>query len=186
MNKKIYLIRHAQSEANAAIDLDNPTFYYDARLTNLGKEQTLKTRKKLANVDFDLMISSPLTRTLQTFSLVFPLPINNTIVLPLVREHLDHSCDVGRQPEILKKEFPHFNLATLKKFWWNNDKLIDEKAINQESIENLDIRVEKFKKWICERDEQTIAVVSHGTFISRIIGFHLNNCEYGVWEPNNL
>ena len=131
MKKKIYLIRHAQSEANAAIDLDNPTFYYDARLTNLGKEQTLKTRKKLANVDFDLMISSPLTRTLQTFSLVFPLPINNTIVLPLVREHLDHSCDVGRQPEILKKEFPHFNLATLKNFWWNNDKFIDEKAINQ-------------------------------------------------------
>jgi len=27
--------------------------------------------------------------------------------------------------------------------------------------------------------------VSHGTFISRIIGFHLNNCEYEVWEPVN-
>ena len=62
----------------------------------------------------------------------------------------------------------------------------DEKTINQESLEDLDIRVEKFKKWIYEREEQTIAVVSHGTFISRIIGFHLNNCEYEVWEPNNL
>ena len=185
MKKKIYLIRHAQSEANAALDLDNPTFYYDARLTNLGKEQTLKTRKKLVNVNFDLMISSPLTRTLQTFSLIFPQPIKNTIVLPLAREHLDHSCDVGRQPEILKKEFPHFNLSTLKKFWWNNDKFIGEKTINQESLENLDVRVEKFKKWIYERDEKTIAVVSHGTFISRIIGFHLNNCEYAIWKPNN-
>jgi len=186
MKKKIYLIRHAQSEANAATDLDNPNSYYDARLTNLGKDQTLKTRKKLVNVNFDLMISSPLTRTLQTFSLIFPKPINNTIVLPLVREHLDHSCDVGRQPETLKREFPHFDLSSLKEFWWNNDKLIKEKAINQESIEDLDVRVEKFKKWIYQREEQTIAVISHGTFISRIIGFHLNNCEYEIWEPKNL
>ena len=42
MTKEIYLIRHAQSEANAALDLDDPTFYYDARLTPLGRGQTLK------------------------------------------------------------------------------------------------------------------------------------------------
>ena len=30
---KLYLIRHAESEANAASDLDNPTYYYDARIT---------------------------------------------------------------------------------------------------------------------------------------------------------
>ena len=95
MTKEIYLIRHAQSEANAASDLDNGTFYYDARLTPLGKEQALNAQNKLKNIDFDLMLCSPLTRTLQTFSLIFPSPIKNTIILPLVREHLDHSCDVG-------------------------------------------------------------------------------------------
>ena len=30
MKKKIYLIRHAEAEANAAVDLDNPTYYYDS------------------------------------------------------------------------------------------------------------------------------------------------------------
>jgi hypothetical protein len=30
MTKKVYLIRHAQSEANIASDLDNPKYYYDA------------------------------------------------------------------------------------------------------------------------------------------------------------
>ena len=165
MIKEIYLIRHAQSEANAALDLDNPSFYYDARLTPLGKEQALVAQKKLKDIDFDLMLCSPLTRTLQTFSLVFPTPIKNTIILPVVREHLDHSCDVGRQPSILEKEFPHFNFDELRDFWWNDNIPISEKIINKESIEDLDRRVKKFKNWINRRSEKKIALVSHGTFI---------------------
>ena len=69
--KKIYLIRHAESKANAATDLDNPTYYYDARITKKGEEQALKTREKLININFDTYICSPLTRTLQTFSIIF-------------------------------------------------------------------------------------------------------------------
>lgn len=185
MTKQIYLIRHAQSEANAALDLDNPTFYYDARITSHGKEQALRAQKKFKNIDFDLMLCSPLTRTLQTFSLIFPNPISNTIVLPLAREHLDHSCDVGRQPSILQKEFPYFNFDEVKEFWWNNDKHIDLKEINCESIEDLDKRVLRFKKWIQKRSENKIALVSHGTFISRIIHLFLDNCEFEIWHPDN-
>ena len=185
MTKEIYLIRHAQSEANAALDLDNPTFYYDARITPLGKKQALNTQKKLKNIDFDLLLCSPLTRTLETFSLIFPSPISNTIILPFVREHLDHSCDVGRQPSILKKEFNNLNFDEIENFWWNNNIPIDEKKINYESIDDLDKRIQKFKNWINERPEKKIALVSHGTFISRIIHFFLNNCEFEIWRPNN-
>ena len=185
MTKEIYLIRHAQSEANAALGLDNPTFYYDARITSHGKEQALRAQKKFKNIDFDLMLCSPLTRTLQTFSLIFPNPISNTIVLPLAREHLDHSCDVGRQPSILQKEFSHLNFDDVNEFWWNNDKHIDEKEINYESIEDLDKRVLRFKKWIQKRPENRIVLVSHGTFISRIIYFFLDNCEFEIWYPDN-
>ncbi len=39
MRKEVYLIRHAQSEANASLDLDDPTIYYDPRITNSGKQQ---------------------------------------------------------------------------------------------------------------------------------------------------
>ena len=46
MTKKIYLIRHAQSEANAALDLDNNTFYYDAKFSLATLlEKTGKTRQ---------------------------------------------------------------------------------------------------------------------------------------------
>ena len=185
MTKKVYLIRHAQSYANAANDLDNPKFYYDSPITDVGKQQALKARNRLSGINFDLLVCSPLTRTLETFSTIFENPISNTIILPLVREHLDHSCDVGSNPNILQKKFTQFNFSKINNYWWNNDIFIDEKKINKESLYNLDKRVALFKDWIIKRDEKTIGVVSHGTFISRIIHFFLENCEHEVWSPDN-
>ena len=70
--KKIYLIRHAESEANVAMDIDNPTYYYDAKITKRGEDQAAKARENLKNIEFDTYICSPLTRTIQTFSIIFP------------------------------------------------------------------------------------------------------------------
>ena len=185
MSKKIYLIRHGQSEANVASDLDNPNFYYDAKLTSLGKNQAKNAQKKLKNIDFDLMICSPLTRALQTFSLIFPNLVQDAIILPFAREHCLCSSEVGRQPSILQKEFPDFNFYKLKNFWWNNDIPINEKKIINESMEDLDKRVLVFKNWIQKRSEKRIALVGHGTFISRIINYLLDNCEFEIWCPEN-
>ena len=185
MNKKVYLIRHGESEANVALDLDNPNFYYDAKLTSYGKKQAQDTQKKLKNVDFDLVLCSPLTRALQTFSLIFPTLPQEAVLLPFVREHSLCSSEVGRQPSILAKEFPDFNFDNLKDFWWNNNIRIDEKKIIFESMEDLDKRVLIFKEWIFKRSEKKIALVSHGTFISRIINYLLNNCEFEIWYPDN-
>ena len=141
--KKIYLIRHAESEANAAIDLDNPTYYYDARITKRGERQALKTSKILDNINFDTFICSPLTRTLQTFSIIFP--DKKPIIEPLIREHLFHSCDVGRQPNELKKEFLFFDFSNLNKYWWSNNKPINEKKIVKENYNDIKNRLDKFK-----------------------------------------
>ena len=178
--KRIYLIRHAESEANAAADLDNPTYYYDARITEKGKEQALKTSKKLKNIDFDTYICSPLTRTMETFSIIFP--DKKPILQPLIREHLFHSCDVGRQPDTLKKEFPQFDLSKLDKYWWNNNIPINENKIVKENFNDIKIRLDKFKKWLDNNDATTIALVSHGTFLSQITGYMLENCEHFIWE----
>jgi len=178
--KKIYLIRHAESEANAAMDLDNPTYYYDARITKKGELQALKTRESLKNINFDKYICSPLTRTLQTFSLIFP--DKTPIIDPLVREHLFSSCDVGRQPEILKKEFKLFNFSNLNKYWWNNDIPINEKKIVKENFNDIKKRMDKFKLSLNDNKSETIALVSHGTFLSQITGYLLENCEHFIWE----
>ena len=185
MRKEVYLIRHAQSEANASLDRDDQTIYYDPRITNLGKKQAAITRKLLADIDFDLIVCSPLTRALQTFECIFPRPIQKTVVLSLVREYLNDSADVGSQPNELSEEFENLDFSGLQKFWWNNDVPIDEKKISYESIHNLDARVKKFKKWINGRNERKIAVISHGTFISRITYYFPNNCEFQIWYPDH-
>ncbi|MDC0060432.1 phosphoglycerate mutase family protein [Pelagibacteraceae bacterium] len=178
--KKIYLIRHAESEANAAVDLDNPTYYYDARITERGESQALKVKNVLENIHFDTYICSPLTRTLQTFSIIFP--DNKPIIEPLIREHLFHSCDVGRQPSSLKKDFTSFDFSNLQDFWWNNNKPINEKKIVKENFNDIKNRLDKFKLWLNKSNSNTIALVSHGTFLSQITGYMLENCEHYVWE----
>ena len=178
--KKIYLIRHAESEANAAMDLDNPTYYYDAKITEKGEEQAIKAREDLKKTQFDTYICSPLTRTMQTFSIISPG--KKPLLQPLIREQLYHSCDVGRQPNILKKEFPEFDFSNLNKYWWNNDETINEKKIVKENFNDIKIRLDKFKLWLNTNDSSTIALVSHGTFLSQITGFFLENCEHYIWE----
>ena len=178
--KKIYLIRHAESEANAAVDLDNPTYYYDARITKRGESQALKVKNVLENIHFDTYICSPLTRTLQTFSIIFP--DNKPIIEPLIREHLFNSCDVGRQPNYLKKDFKSFDFSNLNDFWWNNNKPINEKKIVKENFNDIKNRLEKFKSWLSKINSSKIALVSHGTFLSQITGYMLENCEHYVWE----
>ena len=71
-----------------------------------------------------------------------------------------------------------------------DDKIIYQGSIESvrlisESIEDLDKRVLIFKKWIYNRSEKRIVLVSHGTFISRIINYLLKNCEIEIWYPDN-
>ena len=178
--KKIYLIRHAESEANIAMDLDNPTNYYDARITEKGKDQALRTRQVLEDINFDTYICSPLTRTLQTFSIIFPK--QNPIIQPLIREQSVASSEVGRQPNDLKKEFPSFDFSYLNNFWWNNDIKINEKKIIIENSNDIKNRLNKFKLLLNKYEGTNIAIVSHGTFLSQITGYLLENCEHYIWE----
>lgn len=61
---KIYLVRHAESLANAQGIYQGQT--YDTPLSNLGKKQAAALAKSLKGVHFDLVISSPLLRTRET------------------------------------------------------------------------------------------------------------------------
>lgn len=71
----LFLIRHAQSEANADTSIleKKADAYFD--LTPLGREQALECAKKLVtNLDKDVPLKvfiSPFNRTVQTFEIVF-------------------------------------------------------------------------------------------------------------------
>ena len=181
---KLYLIRHAESEANAATDLDNPTYYYDARITSKGREQAKNLNRKIKDINFDKYFCSPLTRTMETFSFVFPH--QQPVLEPLIREHLYHSCDVGRQPNILKEEFKNYDFSKLPDFWWNNNVPINQSLIIQENHDDIKKRLKQFLSKIKDLNLNNIAIISHGTFLSQITEYMLDNCELFVCDFNDL
>ena len=114
------------------------------------------------------------------YSIIFPG--KKPFISDLVREQLYHSCDIGRQPKVLEKEFPDFDFSNLEEYWWNKSIPIDERKIVRESHKDIIIRLNKFKEWLETKEVKRIAVVSHGAFLAQITGEMLDNCEHFIWK----
>ena len=56
----LYIIRHGESQGNVGINVPDP------ELTELGKKQAELLALRLRNIKFDAILSSPLTRAIQT------------------------------------------------------------------------------------------------------------------------
>ena len=172
----IFLIRHAQSQFNAVYDPDKPDpMLFDAPITELGQQQAIRARAEISKLPVERVIVSPLTRTIQTASLLFenrlPFHINAQ-----VREQLCNSCDVGRSPSELTKDYPHLEFDHLEHHWWHDGErdprgfAVEPNAVLQE---RADLFVELLKR---ERSHST-AIVTHGNFIRALTGIQPDNCQ---------
>ena len=185
MRKTIHCIRHGQSTFNAAYHQGRvDPLHWDAPLSDLGHRQVAETAAKVRDTPYELILTSPLTRALQTtLGLFGGHPSASRIrVEHRHREHCENSCDVGRPPSALMAEFPGLDFGHLEEVWWHRDGEPDERGIVIEPWETLSGRVEHFRDWLRQRPERLIAVVGHGTFFSLLTGQHLNNCEIAVLE----
>lgn len=70
VDMQIVLVRHAESTANAAGILAGRA--PDVALSNNGEQQSLALRETFHDLDFDAVISSPISRCLQTARIAFP------------------------------------------------------------------------------------------------------------------
>src|SRR5262245_47155873 len=107
--KSIHLIRHGQSAFNIAFDsltrIDPMIF--DAPLTTVGQEQAQALRAEVHTLGVELIVTSPLTRAIQTTLHAFGADHAPIRVESLHTERLEHSGDVGRSPKLLRGDFPH-------------------------------------------------------------------------------
>ncbi|CAH0476672.1 unnamed protein product [Peronospora belbahrii] len=212
--KTLYCIRHGESTYNEwrSRSLWNFSWLWvrdpmivDAPLSAKGKKQVAilhdLIKSKQLDEKIELIITSPLTRAIETTIGAFQdtkIPIT---VEPLCREMLDTACDIGRRPTDLEQQFlsqAKINFSFLDQFWWLEmekfprtgpnsapltsvvaPKVADEVMILRESREELDARIWKFVAKLAERPEQHIAVVGHSAFFKRMLGMNrkLNNCE---------
>lgn len=175
--KQIHLIRHGQSTFNAAYaEAGEDPMYFDAPLSPLGEEQVVALRGDVAGLALDLVVTSPFTRAVQTCLGAFSgrgLPI---IVEASHRERLGASCDVGRSPRLLARDFPELEFDHLDDPWWYVEDNVDGPWAD-EPLDVLDERIATFRTWLAARPEKRIAVVGHSMFFHAMTGHVFANCE---------
>jgi len=179
---RIVFVRHGVARHNLLDDQGNPPKLndpnlFDPPLTLEGKKQALDAGEKLriwwhttqTGEQIELVVSSPLTRCLQTTCLAFlpgdqysrENPEPNFACMDLVREAYGMSYpDRRRQKSLLVARWPtiHFDPSITEE---------DEawKLVERESIHDVVNRVNQFLEWIVRRPETNVVVVSHGVWI---------------------
>lgn len=109
----------------------------------------------------ELLLASPLRRALQTCQLSFAPCLERGLVIvavPHAEEVSTTPSDTGSAREILAKEFDAVDFHLLKGDWFSREGEFtsDAKAVNE--------RAKKLRKWIKQRPEKEVALVSHGFF----------------------
>ena len=180
--KTVHLIRHGQSTFNAGFaETGADPMHRDARLTELGHAQVAAAKAAYAALGHELVVSSPLTRAIQTTIGLFGGGAAPILIEALHREKQTDSCDVGRSPSILAAEFPQLRFDHLADPWWH-DRDPDLRGIPIEPDHAFQDRLARFRAWLAARPERTITVVGHGTFFRMLTGGRsFANCELVSW-----
>jgi broad specificity phosphatase PhoE len=175
-------VRHGIAQHNLLDENGNPASLndpnlFDPTLTLEGKKQALDTGERLriwwhttqVGEQVELVISSPLTRCLQTATLAF-LPgdqyakehLEPTFAcMDLVREAYGMSYPDRRRPKsLLVSSWPniHFDpsMSERDEAW---------QLVERESVQDVVSRVNGFLEWLVLRPETNIVVVSSGVWI---------------------
>ncbi|KAH8824532.1 histidine phosphatase superfamily [Flagelloscypha sp. PMI_526] len=163
-SKRIYFTRHAQGEHNVAEDWMIP----DAPLTQIGRSQSQRlheSTKETFQQTAHLLVTSGLSRTMSTTLVGYPdlkkrleAEGKNVLVIPQLQECNGYPCDIGSDREILElnPEFAGLDLSQLTPGWNSKEGFY---AWDSKSLKN---RARWVRKWLRDREETEIVVVSHG------------------------
>jgi broad specificity phosphatase PhoE len=178
----VYLIRHGQSEFNAAHNAgDKDPMIFDAPLTDKGRRQAEEVKALVAGLGIKQVITSPLTRAIQTALCIFA-DIAPITVAAKHRELLIHSCDVGRLPSDLQRDFPTLSFTHLSDRWWHQGPEND----NGIAVEPIDVflqRIAEFERSLTQIKERPLAIVGHGNAFKALTGHMMDNCEVLLYQP---
>ncbi|MDB4793973.1 histidine phosphatase family protein [Pirellulaceae bacterium] len=168
----IYLVRHAQSANNAQ---DESKRVCDPSITAVGQRQAVHLAKRLADIAFETLLTSPFRRALQTTKAV-QLSTGHLPEL-LVDLHENGGCYEGWKPdnfegrngfhdEEIRREIGKINIVTPvgPLGWW--------KSQPRESVPQSTTRAIKLENYLKTRlveKNKSIVCISHADFISSLL-----------------
>ena len=172
--KVIHFLRHAEGLHNVAGKQNYLNYmkseFVDSVLSQNGEKQCLDLCKKhqesnIFSSEVSLVVVSPLRRTLQTATLVFPSLIGKIpwIAVEHVREQTGlHPCDRRLPRTTNAMSFQHVGFENIAH---ENDPLYDLYTFQREPDFSVAERGRQFLYWLKSRDEDDIVVVSHSAFL---------------------
>ena len=171
--KVVHFIRHAQGHHNLAVAKAGEQAYTswelrDAQLTPEGLEQSAKVARITDRMKFDVVLVSPLSRTLQTAVKAIPSMHGKMYAEELVRERIGlNPCDFRREKNVLLKEFPEVSFDQLSSeadALWSTER---------ESLPALQDRCDAFLEYLFEgsitKDAACVGVVTHNDFLTMLL-----------------
>ena len=185
MSKLLYCIRHGLAEHNINYSKYGLSTFYDPNYVDTslipeGFQQAIELRNNWKQLNsIELVIVSPLKRTLQTAVELFkehPVPM---ISLECSREYPMglQTCNKRSPRESLKSKYPHINFDDLQtnydEMWFPH---------REETIDELNLRIEKLKQFIIDRPETNIALIGHSSFIGQMKDNHIRYLENNEQE----
>ncbi|XP_057867486.1 phosphoglycerate mutase-like protein [Cryptomeria japonica] len=207
--KILHMVRHAQGYHNVAGEKDHKAYlsyeFVDASLTPLGWQQVDNLRRHVTNSGIasgiELVVTSPLTRTMQTAVGVFgsgsyidadlspPLmvagggksdhnAISSSNCPPFVaveycREMMGlHPCDKRKSISEYKTLFPGIDFSMVE-----TDEDVLWKPDTREKDNEVAARGRAFINWLLTRKEKEIAIVSHSAFFIYALALFGEDCH---------
>ena len=198
--RSVVLVRHGISEMNVALarrPWGSPGFadpdIRDAPLTPEGLAGAERLRGTIGDVGaVDLVVSSPLTRALQTSAAVFRDAGVPAVATPLAAERCYLSSDVGAPVDALRRAWPRVAFAEddfPEPYWWygggpayapppaDDWRPPGRYAAAGEPVADFRARLAKLVAWLEARDERSIALTCHWGVIAALTGESFENCE---------
>ncbi|KAG5518518.1 hypothetical protein PMAC_002914 [Pneumocystis sp. 'macacae'] len=171
-DKEIYIIRHAQAVHNKTKNYN----LKDPELTEFGKDQAKLLLLHYDHLkEFDLIISSPMRRAIETVLIAFDgfLSLRNSknthhksiplIILPELQEISNRNCDTCSSLEDLQSQFPYLDFSFCTGNW-----LLKTGFFSYEPS-MIEKRASWVRDWVSDRHEQKIVLVSHMEFIKYLV-----------------
>lgn len=170
----VYLVRHGEAEHNVSHDLTIP----DPHLTPKGIEQAKGVTKLFESTPIDLIVTSPLYRTLETTMVAFKDTIERgvpVIALSDAQEVADVPADTGSPRSQIEKQFPAVNFDLLAENWY------EKIGINAGTPTAHQARFERLRSWLWayaqESGAKNIVLVGHHGVFRRMVGISFTNGE---------
>lgn len=181
--KIIHFVRHAEGHHNVAGRKD-PLFGYrnealeDATLTDVGVEQCriLSTSSASAVTKAELLVVSPLRRTMQTATYSFPQLQGKIpwVAVECLREQTGlHPCDRRRSITEHKESFNYIDFSEIHD---DVDPLYYKYTLREPKAD-VTLRTRQFMKWLQERPEKEIIVVSHHGYMMNLFHNSIKTAE---------